>query len=82
MEILQSRNLISTIAKGTSWHLCDNIFHYNLPYEQQESIERLLGVTRFPTFMLFDKNGKLVSSDAPFPQHIDALINEINKCLE
>jgi thiol-disulfide isomerase/thioredoxin len=60
----------------------DNIFHYNLPYEQQESIERLLGVTRFPTFMLFDKNGKLVSSDAPFPQHIDALINEINKCLE
>jgi thioredoxin-related protein len=60
----------------------DNIFHYNLPYEQQESIERLLGVTRFPTFMLFDKNGKLVNSDAPFPQHIDALINEINKCLE
>ena len=60
----------------------DNIFHYNLPDEQQESIERLLGVTKFPTFMLFDKNGKLVSSDAPFPQHIDALINEINKCLE
>ena len=24
MEILQSRNLISTIAKGTSWHLCVN----------------------------------------------------------
>lgn len=60
----------------------DNIFHYNLPYEQQESIERLLGVTRFPTFMLFDKNGKLVSSDAPFPQHIEALINKINKYLE
>ena len=60
----------------------DNIFHYNLPYEQQESIERLLGVTKFPTFMLFDKNGKLVSSDAPFPQHLDALINEINKYLE
>ena len=60
----------------------DNIFHYNLPDEQQESIERLLGVTKFPTFMLFDKNGKLVSSDAPFPQHLDALINEINKYLE
>ena len=26
--------------------------------KQQESIERLLGVTKFPTFMLFDKNGK------------------------
>ncbi len=55
---------------------------YCLPFWKRRLKEKYGIVTRFPTFMLFDKNGKLVSSDAPFPQHLDALINEINKCLE
>lgn len=34
-----------------------NVAHYNLPDEQQNAIERYLNVNKFPTYILFDRNG-------------------------
>ena len=38
----------------------DNVAHYNLPEEQQSTIERYLNVRAFPTYKLFDRNGNLL----------------------
>lgn len=45
----------------------DNVRHYNLPPEQQSSIERYLNIDSYPSYRLFDKKGKLV------PGEIDVL---------
>ena len=37
-----------------------NVAHYNLPQEQQAAIERHLGVTAFPTYKLFNRDGNLL----------------------
>ena len=38
----------------------DNVAHYNLPREQQTAIERYLDVHSFPTYKLFDREGRLL----------------------
>lgn len=38
----------------------DNVAHYNLPYEQQNAIERYLEVQHYPTYKLFDREGHLL----------------------
>ncbi len=38
----------------------DNVAHYNLPREQQAAIERYLDVHSFPTYKLFDREGRLL----------------------
>lgn len=38
----------------------DNVAHYNLPDEQQMAIERYLNVRQFPTYKLFDREGRLL----------------------
>ena len=38
----------------------DNVAHYNLPSEQQDAIERHLGVRAFPTYKLFDRDGNML----------------------
>lgn len=60
----------------------ENVFHYNLPTEQQSMVERKLGVPHFPTYMLFDKEGKLVISQAPRPSQLELLVLEVGKLLE
>ena len=37
-----------------------NVAHYNLPEEQQKAIERHLNVHEFPTYRLFDREGRLL----------------------
>ena len=37
-----------------------NVAHYNLPPEQQDAIERHLDVHSFPTYKLFDREGRLL----------------------
>ena len=37
-----------------------NVAHYNLPQEQQAAIERHLGVTAFPTYKRFNRDGNLL----------------------
>lgn len=60
----------------------ENTFHYNLPDEQQHSLKELLNINSFPTYLLFDKEGRLVSRTAPRPQQKDMLLNEIQKLLD
>lgn len=59
----------------------ENVFHYNLPSEQQSMIERRLGVNGFPTYMLFNKAGELANNQAPRPSELELLIHEIEKLL-
>ena len=60
----------------------ENTFHYNLPDEQHRSLKELLNIKSFPTYLLFDKNGKLVNRTPPQPQQKDLLLNEIQKYLD
>ena len=56
--------------------------HYNLPAEQQEAVERiLLHQGTYPSYGLFDKNGKLVTKNAPRPGGKDQLIQVIEELL-
>lgn len=60
----------------------ENTFHYNLPTEQQRSLYKLLNINSFPTYLLFDKKGRIVNRNAPPPQQKDLLINEIQQYLD
>ena len=52
----------------------DNVVHYNLPAEQQTAIERFLGVNRFPTYKLIDRDGNILDVNAD-PRDLNALEN-------
>ena len=52
----------------------DNVVHYNLPTEQQTAIERFLGVDRYPTYKLIDRNGNILGVNAD-PRDLNALEN-------
>lgn len=56
-------------------------FHFNLPDAQQRRINQRLNVTGYPTYLLIDRNGKIVNGNAPSPQNPTFLIEEINKIL-
>ncbi|MBQ8096158.1 MAG: hypothetical protein IJ243_03625 [Prevotella sp.] len=36
-----------------------NCVHYNLPAEQQHAVEQYVGLTGYPTYRLFDKQGRM-----------------------
>lgn len=38
----------------------ENVVHYNLPQAQQTAIESFIGVTGFPTYKLFDREGNML----------------------
>ncbi len=46
-----------------------NVAHYNLPAEQQSAIERHLKVQAFPTYKLFDREGRLLDLNVD-PRHL------------
>ena len=52
----------------------DNVVHYNLPTEQQATIERFLGVNSYPTYKLIDRNGNILDVNAD-PRDLNALEN-------
>lgn len=65
-----------------SWGISgENIFHYCLPDKQQEMLERYLGIRSFPTYLLFDKEGRLKNRKAPTPLESDRLLPEIDALL-
>ena len=59
-----------------------NVVHYRLPDAQQGMIERKLGVTVFPTYMLINKEGIIVNQKAKSPNDIDGVIGEIRDLLK
>ncbi len=50
----------------------DNVVHYNLPTEQQATIENYLGVNSYPTYKLIDRNGNILDVNAD-PRDLNAL---------
>ncbi|MDE5595134.1 MAG: TlpA family protein disulfide reductase, partial [Muribaculaceae bacterium] len=69
------RNLIEEYnVKG------ENVFHYNLPAEQQAEIERALNINAFPSYRLVDKEGNLldISVDPRMPGNIEGLLRKLS----
>ncbi|MDE6703358.1 MAG: TlpA family protein disulfide reductase, partial [Muribaculaceae bacterium] len=69
------RNLIEEYnVKG------ENVFHYNLPAEQQAEIERSLNINAFPSYRLVDKEGNLldISVDPRMPGAIEGLLRKLS----
>lgn len=56
-------------------------FHYNLPSDQQQMLERKFGINSFPTYMIFNKEGELMNSKAMRLSMGIQTINEIEKYL-
>ncbi len=56
--------------------------HYNLPEAQQEAIEQYLHIKSFPTYILIDKKGQIVTHTAPRPNESNELVNAVWKILE
>lgn len=55
----------------------DNVYHYNLPDDQQSAIQNYLGVTSFPSYFLVNQQGDLVYLK------VDARdINELEKLIK
>ncbi len=38
----------------------ENVVHYNLPEDQQQAIENYIGVSGYPTYKLFDREGNML----------------------
>ena len=55
--------------------------HYNLPHEQQKAVEAVLRQGGYPSYGLFDKEGRLVSKEAPDPVFKDKLIQTLEEQL-
>lgn len=57
----------------------DNVYHYNLPEQQQTEIESALGINSFPSYCLFDSEGNLldVNVDARIPQNLKSLLDTL-----
>ena len=60
----------------------ENIIHYRLPNQQQAMIERKFSVNSFPTYMIIDKEGKVVNGKAPSPREKDKLVADIRSLLK
>ena len=60
----------------------DNVYHYNLPMEQQLLLNELWNVTAYPTYILYDREGRLVTTDAQSPSSREGLLLQINSLLK
>ena len=58
-----------------------NVAHYNLPAEQQEAIERFLNVKAWPTYKLFDREGRLLDLNVD-PRRLDDLARLLERMSE
>ena len=59
----------------------DNVVHYNLPSAQQNAIETYLNIHSFPTYKLFDQQGKLLDVNAD-PHDLNGLEGLIKRLVE
>ena len=57
----------------------DNVTHYNLPREQQSTIERHLDIHAYPTYKLFDREGNLldIKVDARDLDALESLLEQM-----
>ena len=55
-----------------------NVVHYNLPADQQQTIENFLGVTHYPTYKLIDRKGQVLSVNAD-PRNLSSLVELIKE---
>ncbi len=55
--------------------------HYNLPEVQQEAVEGILLNGGYPSYAIFDKEGRLVTKNAPRPNEKDKLIQTLEEQL-
>ncbi len=56
----------------------DNVAHFNLPDDQQAAIERYLNVQSFPTYKLFDREGRLLDLKVN-ARDLDGLVRLLEK---
>jgi len=59
----------------------ENVVHYRLPEEQEAIIERMFSVNKFPTYLLINKEGKVVNTDAKSPMNKEETLNQIAELL-
>ena len=57
----------------------ENSIHYNLPDKQQRALEHYIGVGSDPTYKIVAPNGNLLPTEAPRPDHLEAIRNMIEK---
>ena len=50
-----------------------NCIHYNLPLEKEAAVERYLGINQYPTYILFDRQGRRVEGEEPRPHDVEKL---------
>ncbi len=55
-----------------------NIRHYNLPADQQDAVERYLNIRHYPSYFLFDRQGRLLDVKAD-PRQLNALEQTISQ---
>ncbi|WP_423737581.1 TlpA family protein disulfide reductase [Chitinophaga caseinilytica] len=58
-----------------------NVVHYRMPETMQAMFEKGYQLRTFPSFLLIDRDGKLVTGRAPWPRHTENLHAAINKLL-
>ena len=58
----------------------EHSIHYNLPAAQQKAVEDYLQVRHFPTYIIFDRDGKRVTTPDNEPQPYSP--NEVRKVME
>ena len=57
----------------------ENCVHYNLPEGQQSALESFIGVGGYPTYKIVMPNGKLLPTQAPRPDHPEAIRHMIDE---
>lgn len=60
----------------------ENVIHYRLPDNQEKLIEQLFSVNKFPTYLLVNKQGKVVNINAATPMFSDQVTRQIKELLE
>ena len=56
--------------------------HYLLTNEQYKSLYNQFGIRTLPRYVLINKNGEIIDSDAPKPSEINKLTQLINTSLQ
>jgi len=60
----------------------ENVVQYRLPEKQEEIIERLFSVNSFPTYLLVNKEGKVVNTKAASPIQGEITVQQISELLK
>lgn len=55
--------------------------HYNLPSAQQQMVESYLGIRFYPTYMIIDKEGKVMEKKSLRPSNGKQLVDHLNELI-